>query len=132
MKKCFSISILSESWINDIDCYWKLLSIRSFFINDIIAEAAKSFVPSFKAQQDSFVKRPSDAGLVLVLMLLCFYIYWKSFKYGNTVIIEYLNRIPNPEFLTEANVPFQACLASCFKICSAILVLKQSLRIRSP
>ena len=34
---------------------------------------------------------------IFVLMLLCFYISWKSFKSGNTVNIEYLNRIPNPE-----------------------------------
>ena len=31
---------------------------------------------------------------------------WKSLKSGNTVNTEYLNRIPNPECLTGANVPF--------------------------
>ena len=35
--------------------------------------------------------------LVFVLMLLCFYISWKSFKYGNIGNTQYLNRIPNPE-----------------------------------
>ena len=38
-----------------------------------------------------------------VLVLLCFYISWKYFKSGNTVNTEYLNRIPNPEYLTGAN-----------------------------
>ena len=28
---------------------------------------------------------------------------WKSFRSGNTVKTEYLNRIPNPEYLTGAN-----------------------------
>ena len=42
---------------------------------------------------------------VFVLMLLWFYISWKSFKSGNTVNTEYINRIPNPESLTGANVP---------------------------
>ena len=42
---------------------------------------------------------------IFVLMFLCFYISWKSFKSGNTVNTEYLNRIPNPEYLAGANVP---------------------------
>ena len=41
-----------------------------------------------------------------VLMLLFFYIFWKSFKSGNTVNTEYLNRILNPEYLTGVNVLF--------------------------
>ena len=40
-----------------------------------------------------------------VSVLLCFYMSWKSFKSGNTANTEYLNRIPNPEYLTGANVP---------------------------
>ena len=42
---------------------------------------------------------------IFVLMFLCFYISLKSFKSGNTVNTEYLNRIPNPEYLAGANVP---------------------------
>ena len=42
---------------------------------------------------------------VFVLMILSFYIFWKSFRSGNTVNSEYLNRIPNLEYLTRANVP---------------------------
>ena len=34
---------------------------------------------------------------VFFLVLLCFYISWKSDKFGNTVNTEYLNRIPSPE-----------------------------------
>ena len=45
-----------------------------------------------------------------LLMLLRFYISWKSFKSGNTVNTEYLNRIPNPnpKYLTGAKVPSKA------------------------
>ena len=43
---------------------------------------------------------------VFVLMLLFFYIFWKSFKSGNSVNTEYLNRILNPEYLTGLNVLF--------------------------
>ena len=32
---------------------------------------------------------------VFVLVLLCFYISWKSFKSGNTMNTKYLNRILN-------------------------------------
>ena len=41
---------------------------------------------------------------IFVLMLLCFYMSRKSFKSGNIVNTEYLNRNPNPEYLTGANV----------------------------
>ena len=34
---------------------------------------------------------------VFVSVLLRFYMSWKSFKSGNAVNTEYLNRIPNPE-----------------------------------
>ena len=38
-------------------------------------------------------------------VLLSFFISWKSLKSGNNVKTEYLNRIPNPEYLIGANVP---------------------------
>ena len=40
-----------------------------------------------------------------VSMLLSFFTSWKSLNSGNNVKTEYLNRIPNPEYLTGANVP---------------------------
>ena len=40
-----------------------------------------------------------------VSVLLWFFISWKSLKSGNNVNTDYLNRIPNPEYLTGANVP---------------------------
>ena len=53
---------------------------------------------------------------VFVLTLLWFYISWKSFKSGNTVNTAYLNRIPNPEYLTGANVPHHNTLTEMFTI----------------
>ena len=35
------------------------------------------------------------------------YVLSKSFKSGNTVNAEYLNRIPNPEYLIGVNVPLK-------------------------
>ena len=40
-----------------------------------------------------------------VSVLLWFFISRKSLKSGNNVNTEFLNRIPNPEYLTGANVP---------------------------
>ena len=42
---------------------------------------------------------------VFFSVLVFFYMPWKSFKSGNTVNTEYLNQIPNPEYLTGVNVP---------------------------
>ena len=39
-----------------------------------------------------------------VSVLLWFFISRKPLKSGNNVNTEYLNRIPNPEYLTGANV----------------------------
>ena len=47
-------------------------------------------------------------------MLFCFYIFWKSFKSGNTVNTEYLNRIWSPYYLTGANVPKICTLKGSF------------------
>ena len=52
---------------------------------------------------------------VLFLFWCCyaFYISWKYFKSGNTVNTKYLNRIPNPEYLTGANVKFIVLKQNC-------------------
>ena len=54
--------------------------------------------------------------IVFVLILLWFQISWKSFKSGNTVNTAYLSRIPNPEYLTGANVPHHNTLTEMFTI----------------
>ena len=42
---------------------------------------------------------------VFASVILFFYTFWKSFKSGKTVDIDYLNRILNPDYHTETNVP---------------------------
>ena len=53
----------------------------------------------------NLIGRARISLFVFVSVLLCFYMSWKSFKSGNTVNTEYLNRISNTEYLTGANVP---------------------------
>ena len=57
----------------------------------------------------NLIGRARISLFVFVSVLLCFYMSWKSFKSGNTVNTEYLNRISNTEYLTGANVPKKKC-----------------------
>ena len=48
---------------------------------------------------------------------LCFFISWKSFKSGNTVNTDYLNRIPNP----KSRIPnWSECTAPLCKIVTSV------------
>ena len=43
----------------------------------------------------------------VLYVFMCFICPGRQLNLGNTVNLEYLNQIPNPEYLTGANVPKQ-------------------------